>query len=100
MAGGNLHPRVIVRKGGVEEDSGSNASAQIGMWEGGKIWAISEAQQYLWLMLPEIHQERAPSRVLIMLPEGKAVRTGHEIWALSGALQYLWLTEGRLGPAA
>ena len=59
---------------------------RLGLWEGGKIWALSVALQYLWLMVPEIHQERAPSRVLIIkLPEIRVVRTGHKIWALSGA---------------
>ena len=77
---------MVVRKGHcrAEEKPGSSASVQIGIWEGGKIWALSVALQYLWLKVPEIHQERAPSRVLIKLPEGKAVKTGHKIWALWG----------------
>ena len=88
MDEGVLSPRDGSQEGVTvgKKKSSSSASVQIGIWEGGKIWALSEALQYLWLKVPEIHQERAPSRVLIKLPEGqRTMRTGHEIWALSGA---------------
>lgn len=50
---------------------------QIGDWEGGKIWELSCALRYLWQKVPGIHQDRAPSKVPTMLPEGKSLESGH-----------------------
>jgi hypothetical protein len=53
---------------------------------GREIWEISYALQKLWLKVPDICQDRAPSRVPILyLGIGALEQATTQIWELSGA---------------